>query len=486
MGFAAGFGPMGVSATGSAGGSSPSGPPFAANSADNGLSVDAVSGHIVFGGNVGGVLATLLSNREIPTGGFFTALSGLGNLLIGKTNDTGPRLQIDNALTAAQTIGAIGITANWNTTGVATLISALVTNTASSLGSNLMNLATTANAGFRFLTTGGVLWRDPVASQAMTWTPISVAAGGSTGAGGQSTSFQILGRYLQAAGTPQLNSISINDFIAPTGGSGATVAINIQQTFNQSGTFSGVARGVYYNPQVVALLAPSHVAWENVLGDVNIGTTSGGLNIGVTGALTGFFNNATHFLSLGDVNSVANKTLFQLDDGGAMGATLVSVNGLSIQGVTGFAHGRMQYDPASSIFTIANSAVGSVQIGNATEGDIFSIAALGMVALNGGGGNQYFSGDGTTAAILVQLGDLQARNHSTSLKIVDASSQVQIAAASGLKITGDAANLLHTGQNMTNFAAAALGTLTNAPVAGNPTKWIQIDDNGTARRIPAW
>lgn len=38
----------------------------------------------------------------------------------------------------------------------------------------------------------------------------------------------------------------------------------------------------------------------------------------------------------------------------------------------------------------------------------------------------------------------------------------------------------------TNGAAAATGTLTNAPTAGNPTKWIPISDNGTTRYIPAW
>lgn len=39
---------------------------------------------------------------------------------------------------------------------------------------------------------------------------------------------------------------------------------------------------------------------------------------------------------------------------------------------------------------------------------------------------------------------------------------------------------------LNNGAAAASGTLTNAPAAGNPTKWIPIDDNGTTRYIPAW
>lgn len=37
-----------------------------------------------------------------------------------------------------------------------------------------------------------------------------------------------------------------------------------------------------------------------------------------------------------------------------------------------------------------------------------------------------------------------------------------------------------------NYAAAQVGTLNNAPTAGNPTKWISIDDNGTPRRIPTW
>ncbi len=43
-----------------------------------------------------------------------------------------------------------------------------------------------------------------------------------------------------------------------------------------------------------------------------------------------------------------------------------------------------------------------------------------------------------------------------------------------------------TNTALTNGAAAAAGTLLNAPAAGNPTKWIGINDNGTTRYIPAW
>lgn len=31
-----------------------------------------------------------------------------------------------------------------------------------------------------------------------------------------------------------------------------------------------------------------------------------------------------------------------------------------------------------------------------------------------------------------------------------------------------------------------IGTLTNGPTTGNPTKWISVNDNGTTRYIPAW
>lgn len=46
--------------------------------------------------------------------------------------------------------------------------------------------------------------------------------------------------------------------------------------------------------------------------------------------------------------------------------------------------------------------------------------------------------------------------------------------------------LLKTRAALTDGAAAAAGTLLNAPAAGNPTKWIPINDNGTTRYIPAW
>lgn len=53
-------------------------------------------------------------------------------------------------------------------------------------------------------------------------------------------------------------------------------------------------------------------------------------------------------------------------------------------------------------------------------------------------------------------------------------------------VTINDTKIMTTKTAFTNGAGASLGTLTNAPAAGNPTKWISINDNGTTRQIPAW
>lgn len=53
-------------------------------------------------------------------------------------------------------------------------------------------------------------------------------------------------------------------------------------------------------------------------------------------------------------------------------------------------------------------------------------------------------------------------------------------------ITVGSPTLISSSVALTNGAGTAIATLTNAPVATNPTKWIPINDNGTTRYIPAW
>jgi hypothetical protein len=52
--------------------------------------------------------------------------------------------------------------------------------------------------------------------------------------------------------------------------------------------------------------------------------------------------------------------------------------------------------------------------------------------------------------------------------------------------SSNASYLIRTNTTLTDSAAGNTATMTNAPTAGNPTKWIAIDDNGVSRKIPAW
>lgn len=68
---------------------------------------------------------------------------------------------------------------------------------------------------------------------------------------------------------------------------------------------------------------------------------------------------------------------------------------------------------------------------------------------------------------------------------IGVSTGTSLALTAGLT-TGLATFLHTTSATLNNGAAAAAGTLLNAPAAGDPSKWIPINDNGVTRHIPAW
>lgn len=53
-------------------------------------------------------------------------------------------------------------------------------------------------------------------------------------------------------------------------------------------------------------------------------------------------------------------------------------------------------------------------------------------------------------------------------------------------LTDNTTSLIASSTTLANGAGALAGTLNNSPAAGNPTKWVSINDNGTTRYIPAW
>lgn len=70
------------------------------------------------------------------------------------------------------------------------------------------------------------------------------------------------------------------------------------------------------------------------------------------------------------------------------------------------------------------------------------------------------------------------------IRLADDSAYANLKAAELVISSGTV--MMRSSAAMTNGAGANVGTLTNSPATGDPTKWIPFDDNGTTRHIPAW
>lgn len=137
----------------------------------------------------------------------------------------------------------------------------------------------------------------------------------------------------------------------------------------------------------------------------------------------------------------------------------------------------------------AVSSVGALHV--SVGGSEFNVGAAGLPHLNlkgtgGSGFNLSFEDGVGTVGFLRGLGaNIEIVNNTYSGVPFALNASTGALAVTG-GITTGSTTFHTTSVALTNGAAAALGTLTNAPVAGNPTKWVPINDNGTTRYIPAW
>lgn len=127
-----------------------------------------------------------------------------------------------------------------------------------------------------------------------------------------------------------------------------------------------------------------------------------------------------------------------------------------------------------------------------------------LSGLQGGASSQYYHLNSAQHAQLIGKIDLPATIAVNQMLVstvanavaalATANSSVLVTDSSGVPAFGTALpdittagnNLVRKTTTLADGAAAAAGTLGNAPAAGNPTKWVPIDDNGTTRYIPAW
>lgn len=140
---------------------------------------------------------------------------------------------------------------------------------------------------------------------------------------------------------------------------------------------------------------------------------------------------------------------------------------------------------------------GLSSVGNALSVTVFNVVAVDILTLTNSGsgpltvasqaGLRVAEQTGATdnTDILIGTGTIPSGNYA----VYSASTRLSYfagAITTNGALTINAAVMIATTTPFTNGAAAAAGTLGNAPAAGNPTKWIPVNDNGTTRYIPAW
>lgn len=211
----------------------PAGAPFVPGSANNGLSVDAVSGKIVLGNNQteAGNPAALLNNREIVAGAFSIRF-------------------VDDAVTLANVVQLRA--------GILQILASGVSKVAISVGGMTI-------AGL----TGGNYF---------TVIPQNITAGGGAGVGKSECNF--LGSFVLTSGSGYYNAINVSDTFnvsSPSTNEYRGIMITPLITNPSGGSF---IRGVYYNPTIISLVTAVHVAWENVTGNSFFGSTSGSVVVG--------------------------------------------------------------------------------------------------------------------------------------------------------------------------------------------------------------
>lgn len=171
----------------------------------------------------------------------------------------------------------------------------------------------------------------------------------------------------------------------------------------------------------------------------------------------------------GSANPSANLVLDVSINGGAFfsaitlgsGGTLIAASNIQTSG--NFIASPTSVYSFSARARLASSADGIIEL--------FNAAQTGFTRLNFGGTTSSFP---ALARSTTQL----------HCKLADDS---LFAVFKSLSIITNDVNFMHeTSVNLANGAGAGAGTITNAPAAGNPTKWIPINDNGTTRYIPAW
>lgn len=420
-----------------------------------------------------GTLAVTLANTATGTGG-----------LVRQTSPTlvTPALGTPSSLTLTN---ATSLPINTGVSGLATGIAGFLgTPTSANLAGALTDETGTGAAVFATSPTLVTpILGTPTSGNLVNCTGLVAAAGTLTGT---TLASNVVSSSLTSLGTiTTLNATNINAFTlggTVSGGGNQLNNIIIGTTTPLAGSFTSVTSPILKSAAAIQFQTNG----TTFAGNITTGQQwflSGTSNTPPTGPILTVSKNTSALPAIGTPAGIGGTAQLGLIVAGSDAAA----TDIAIQSFGNFASGiRYLTAGGTAASRTATTGVGGTLAANfaysytgtayaASCGFIFSNTETTVGAGNTGGRVDLFATPvGTTGIVnTVSVGNSLMVGTTTDGSV-------------GQLIINNAAFMIRTKTAFTNGAAAATGTLTNAPAAGNPTKWIAIDDNGTTRQIPAW
>lgn len=307
------------------------------------------------------------------------------------------------------------------------------------------------------------------------------------------------------------------------GGGGGTPDLPLNSIqFNEAGAFGGSNDLTWRNFATIDLniIGRANAAQIGITGySLTAANAQSMLNFSGTWNTTG--NPVALRLALTDTASGATSKFLEFLGGAAGATSLFNVDKLGNATGTTFLAGNGAVGAPSLSFASQTDLgiyrVGALRLGFVTNGNLIFEVNNTIVELKAGvplsfnGDTAFFSDDPTTIdqrnGVTAQSFKVYRTFTNTTnyerISLGSAAGQMIVAAETAGTGTDDldlvltpagtgnvtlpgSTTLLKTLAALTDNAGAGLGTLSNAPTAGNPTKWIRINDAGTARFIPSW